>query len=141
MAKSILVIGATDNQGDSVLRALNVHPAFSSSEYTVYAVTRNPESPSARTIAAKFSAIKIVRGDLSNAQAVFRALPSAPWAVYVMTVVGKNEAAEGKALVGEAIKAGTNYLVFSSVDRSSADGGNTPSNVPHWITKHEICCE
>jgi uncharacterized protein YbjT (DUF2867 family) len=138
MPKAILVIGGTGKQGGSVLRALVAHPAFSSSEYTIYVVTRNPESTSARDLAAKSSAIKLVRGDLSNARAIFRALPSAPRAVYAVTVVGKNEVAEGNALVDEAIKAGVSHLVFSSVDRGNANGGNTPSKVPHWITKHEI---
>jgi uncharacterized protein YbjT (DUF2867 family) len=55
-----------------------------------------------------------------------------------MTPGGKNETAQGKAMIDEAVKAGIPHFVFSSVDRGIANDGNTPSNVEHWDTKHAI---
>ncbi|MCJ1440980.1 MAG: hypothetical protein MMC23_001466 [Stictis urceolatum] len=138
MSKAILITGATGKQGGSVLRALLEHPSFSPSAYTIFAVTRNPESSSAKKLAAKSPAIKLVQGDLKDAPGIFKALPSKPWGVYGMTGLGKNEAAEGIALVDEAVKAGSSHFVFSSVDRGGANDGNIASNVPHFITKHKI---
>ena len=138
MSKSILITGATGKQGGSVLRALLASPSFSSSQYTIYAVTRKLDAASAKSLAAKSPAIKLIPGDLKDAKAIFRALPSKPWGVFAVTMVGKNEETQGKALVVESVKAGVSRLVFSSVDRGSENGGNNRTEVPHFSTKHEI---
>jgi uncharacterized protein YbjT (DUF2867 family) len=138
MNRSILVTGATGKQGGSVVRALLEHPSFSPSTHTIFALTRNPNSPSAQKLAARSDAIKVVAGDPKDARAIFSNLPSKPWGVYVMTNPGKNETTEGNALIDEAVKAGSSHIVLSSVDRGSANGGDIPTEVPHFITKHNI---
>lgn len=50
-----------------------------------------------------------------------------------------NEEKQGKALIDAAVKNGVKHFVYSSVDR----GGETksdvdPTNVPHFISKHNI---
>ena len=138
MSKSFLITGATGKQGGSVLRALLAHPSFSPSQHTIYAVTRKPDSASAKSLAARSPAVKLVPGDLKNASAIFSSLPSKPWGVYGVTMPGKNEEGEGKALVSESVKAGVSRFVFSSVDRGTGNGGNNRTDVPHFITKHEV---
>lgn len=49
-----------------------------------------------------------------------------------------NEAQQGKAVVDEAIKAGALFFVYSSVDRHGADSIRNPTQVPHFVSKHEI---
>ncbi|KAI4150715.1 MAG: hypothetical protein LQ340_003940 [Diploschistes diacapsis] len=140
MSKSILITGATGKQGGAVLRSLLAHPSFSPSSYTIYAVTRDPASASAKRLRSQSPAIRLVEGGLNNAPELFKSLPSSPWGVYLVTMPGKanSEEVEGKAFVDESVKAGVKHLVFSSVERGSANGGFNPTDVPHFATKHKV---
>lgn len=138
MSKAILVIGATGNQGGAVLRALLDNPSFSPETYSIYAVTRNPSSPSATALAAKSPAIKLVTGDLNDVPAIFQSLPSKPWGVFSVQPRGKEEITQGKAIVDEAVKAGVSHFVYTSVDRGGPASDTTPTDVPHFKSKHEI---
>jgi uncharacterized protein YbjT (DUF2867 family) len=55
-----------------------------------------------------------------------------------LKALGKNEEAQGKALVDAALKNGVAHFVFSSVDRGGANSDNDPTIVPHFITKYNI---
>lgn len=138
MSKAILVIGATGNQGGAVLRALLDNPSFSPETYSIYAVTRNPSSPSATALAARSPAIKLVTGDLNDVPAIFQSLPSKPWGVFSVQPRGKEEITQGKAIVDEAVKAGVSHFVYTSVDRGGPASDTTPTDVPHFKSKHEI---
>lgn len=138
MSKAILIIGATGNQGGAVLRALLDNPSFSPETYSIYAVTRNTSSPSATALAAKSSAIKLVTGDLNDVPAIFQSLPSKPWGVFSVQPRGKEEITQGKAIVDEAVKAGVSHFVYTSVDRGGPASDTTPTDVPHFKSKHEI---
>lgn len=138
MSKAILVFGATGKQGSAVVRSLLAHPSFSTSEYTILAATRNVESAGAQRLAQKSPAIKLVKGDLKEAAATFAGLPVKPWGVYAMTMPGKGETASGVQMAEETANAGASHLVFSSVDRGVANDRNSPTDVPHFITKHDI---
>ena len=136
--KIIVVTGATGKQGRSVVEALLQNPSFSASEYIIAVVTRDPTSAAARAFKAKSSAIRIVRGDYKDPSAIFGSLPLRPWAIYIMTIPGKTEVSDGTRMIDAATKAGVTHIVLSTVDRGVANGGNCPSEVPHWQTKHEI---
>lgn len=138
MSKAILIIGATGNQGGAVLRAFLDNPSFSPETYTIYAVTRNPSSRSAKALAAKSPAIKLVTGDLNDVPAIFQSLPSSPWGVFSVQPRGKEEITQGKAIVDEAVKAGVAHFVYTSVDRGGPASDTTPTDVPHFRSKHEI---
>jgi uncharacterized protein YbjT (DUF2867 family) len=140
MSKSILIFGATGKQGGSVLRALIEHPAFTPTEYTILAVTRDPGSPGARRLAELSPAIKLVKGDIAKAEETFRDLPATQlWGVYTMTTPSaKNETRQGIAIAEAAADAGAHRFVFSSVDRGPAEDRNSSTDVPHFITKHDI---
>lgn len=152
LTQAILITGATGKQGGAVLRNLTSHP--SAPQYTILAVTRKPDSPSAQNILKKYPAVKLVQGDLDDVSSIFKSAgsileaegkPSKIWGVFsVQLAMGPGakpgaEERQGKALIDEALNHGVQHFVYSSVDR----GGNekswsNPTQVPHFITKHNI---
>lgn len=135
MSKPILITGATGKQGGFVLRALLAHPKYSPTTYPIYAVTRNPSSPGSARLSALSPSISLIAGDLNDTPAIFSSLPAKPWGVFSVQLPGKTEVPQGKALVDAAFQSGVSHFVYTSVDR---DGGDEPTNVPHFMTKHEI---
>ncbi|MCJ1390208.1 hypothetical protein MMC18_003066 [Xylographa bjoerkii] len=138
MSKPILITGATGKQGGSVLRALLAHPSYSPTTHPIYAVTRNPASASSTRLAALSPAIKLIAGDMNNTPAIFASLPSPPWGVFSVQLPGKTEVPQGTALVDAAVQAGAQKFVYTSVDRHGDASDNDPTNVGHFITKHQI---
>lgn len=156
MSRSILVTGATGKQGGAVIDALLKPPTAQAAEdsapFDILAVTRDPSSASATRLAAKSSTIKLVKGDMDNVPALFEsARAAAPqgniWGVYSVQAVassgGKPEDApetkQGIAMVDEAVKAGVQTFVYSSVDRGGDERSWTnPTPIPHFQTKHLI---
>lgn len=53
----------------------------------------------------------------------------------LVTMPGKNEEAQDKAMVDEAIKAKVSHFVFASLDRND---NSKPTEVPHFASKHNI---
>ncbi|KAG8734678.1 hypothetical protein FRC11_003804, partial [Ceratobasidium sp. 423] len=105
--KVVLVVGATGQQGNAVIRALS-----DSDDYLCLALTRNPESPKAQQLTS-FKNVKLVPGDLSDIQqlrTIFEDASSAAtgaiWGVFVALAfpgLGKN--AEGEETQGKNIAA------------------------------------
>jgi len=146
MSKGLLITGATGKQGGSTIDALVSSPA-NSSDYTILAVTRNANSSSAKELLAKSDKIKIVQGDLNDVPGLFNAANATHsniWGVFSVQVpAGKGQTTEteqtqGKALVDEALKAGVKQFVYSSVDRGGDKSYDNPTNIPHFISKHNI---
>lgn len=147
MSRALLITGATGQQGGAVIDALL---AKRNSDFTILAVTRNPESASAKRLAAKSPSIKVVEGDLHAVPALFSSAKTAAgtmpiWGVYSVQVsMGKDaslesEVQQGTALVDESIKNGVKHFVYSSVERGGEERSwNNPTPVPHFITKHKI---
>lgn len=48
------------------------------------------------------------------------------------------EERQGKALIDSAIKFGVKHFVYSSVDRHGDDSINNKTDIPHFISKHNI---
>lgn len=148
MSKGILVTGATGKQGGATIDALLSSPTVSS-DFTILALTRSPDSASAKKLLSRSENIKIVAGDLNNVPAVFetaKALHPNIWGVFsvqvpVMKFFGPHsteESDQGKALVDSALTHGVRQFVYVSVDRHGDESINNPTEVPHFITKHEI---
>ena len=141
MSRPVFIAGATGKQGGALIRALLDHPSFDEKTYVIYAMTRDPASASAKRLGTKSPAIKLVQGDLNDVPQAFKNLPVKPWGTFILTNPQKKPKPEdviGKTFVDEAIKAGSKHIVFTSVARGSANGGFNPTDVPHFITKHEI---
>ena len=86
MSKVILVTGATGNQGGAVVDAL----LKAKEDFQIIALTRNATSPSAKRLAAKSSAVKVLQGDMNQPQLVFseaKKLVGEPvWGVFMVQV-------------------------------------------------------
>lgn len=141
--KPILVLGGTGKQGGKVIDTILA--SDSKANFTILALTRNPDSPSAKALAAKSTIIKLVKGDLDDTPNVFKAALEASdgqpiWGVFsVLQAVQdgatqERETKQGKAVVDQAIAHNVQIFVYTSVDR----GGEHPTYVPHFISKHDI---
>ncbi|KAH0333870.1 NAD(P)-binding protein, partial [Aureobasidium melanogenum] len=146
MSKALLITGATGKQGGATIDALISSPSHSS-EFTILAVTRNPSSASAVALQKKSPAIKLVTGDLKDVPGVFDAAEAIHKPIHgvfsVQTFMGQGQSVEteeqqGKALVDEALKRGVNHFVYTSLDRGGDKSLENPTNVPHFISKHNI---
>lgn len=141
LPKPLLVLGATGKQGKKLVDTL----LASSESFTILALTRNPDSPSAKALAAKSDTIKLVKGNLDDVPAVFKAAlettnGSPIWGVFSVQqavqdgATQERETKQGKDMVDGAIANNVKVFVYSSVER----GGEDPTYVPHFISKHDI---
>lgn len=142
VSKTLLVTGATGKQGRALIDTLLASSSSSSSStsFNVIALTRKASSSSALALSKRYpSNVRILEGNLSDSRSIFRdakSLTKDPiWGVFgVTTPMGGKEQEQGIALVDAALEAGAERFVFTSVER----GGDHPTEVPHFITKHNI---
>lgn len=127
-ARIILVTGATGTQGGAVASELLERG------YAVRALTRNPDKPAARALAA--AGAEVVRGDFEDPKSLLAAMRGA-YGVFAVTDYwehgGAKEAEHGRALVYAAEDSGIAHFVFSSVAGADADTG-----LAHFETKLAI---
>ncbi|KAK1760269.1 NmrA-like family domain-containing protein 1 [Echria macrotheca] len=145
---NILVVGATGKQGGAVIKALLALPPTNSPPLHILALTRNPSSPSAQSLAAAHKEdgiLEIVQGDTANPEPIFTSRPadSPIHAVFLVTVPppsGKvSEQNQAKPFIDAAVAHGVRHLVFSSVDRGGDERSWTNStDIGHFAAKHEI---
>jgi uncharacterized protein YbjT (DUF2867 family) len=141
MANSILVVGATGKQGRAVIEALLASPE--AKDITIFALTRHPDSASAKSLALKApEKIKVVKGDLNDSSSIFKEVGAPVQAVFLVTLPefglwreSDGEEVKGKALVDAALQNGVKHIVFTSVDRGP---DQTDTDVPHFISKAKI---
>ncbi|KAG2413025.1 hypothetical protein HFD88_010584 [Aspergillus terreus] len=136
---AVLIPGATGRQGGAIIRNLILRKA----PFEILAVTRDPSSSSAQKLAKLSTNIKLVKGDLDSPAVIFhnaQRLTKAPiWGVYSVALMNKAEESQGKALIDESIRQKVKFFVCSSVDRGGQDRSfNNPTNIPHFMTKHNI---
>lgn len=141
LRRTLLVTGATGKQGRALIESLLALPE--SANYTILALTRKSSSQSASSIASKSTKIKLVEGNLDDCPAIFAAASKASsdpiWGVFGLTTpFSGREEKHGKALVDAALASGVRQFVFSSVERGGEKSSITPTQVPHFITKHNI---
>jgi len=124
--RTVLVIGATGQQGGSVARELIARG------HQVLAATRNVESAAAKALAdqgADLVQVDLTGGLLADA---FKNVDS----VFAMTTFFEKgtdaETKQGIAIADAAKEAGVGHLVFSSVG-----GADRVTGVPHFDSKHE----
>ncbi|HLN80168.1 MAG TPA: NmrA/HSCARG family protein [Thermoanaerobaculia bacterium] len=127
--KTVLVTGATGNQGGSV-----AHELLSGGGYRVRAMTRKPDSEKARAL--KQAGAEIVAGDLNDEASLRKAMQGA-WGVFAVQntweagVEGEEE--QGKRQAKVARDAGVQHYVYTSV--ASAD---RKTGIPHFENKWRI---
>jgi len=144
MAKPVItVFGATGAQGGGLARALLADPRRN---FSVRAVTRKPDGPAARALAAAGAAV--VLADLDDGASVRRALDGAYGAFFVTNfwehLSGAKEEAQAQLLAGAAAETGVRHAIWSTLEDTRdfipADGRRMPVleqryNVPHFDAK------
>ncbi len=131
-AQTVLVFGATGQQGGSVARAL-LHRGW-----RVRALVRDPFSAGAAALAARGAELVVgtfedraaMRSAMAGVDGVFSVQPSSPGG----TVTDEQEVRYGITIADLAVECGVKHLVYSSGSAT----GETPTGVAHYDTKAEI---
>ena len=130
MARSLLIIGATGNQGGAAIDALLDQPQ----DWSLRALVRNPDSERAQALAQR--GVNIVRGDLDDAESIERAVAGTYGVYSVQTPQDggpEREAKQGIMVANAAKDAGVSHFVYSSVA-----GAERHSGVPHFESKWRV---
>lgn len=125
---SVLVMGATGNQGGAVVRHLLPKG------HRIRTLTRNPDSPKAKQLAQQ--GVEVLKGDFTDSGSVVKAAQGMD-TVFAMTTPFETgveaEAKQGIDLVDAVKQAGVGHLVFNSV--ASADRN---TGIPHFDSKYKV---
>lgn len=126
--KSILVFGATGNQGGGVAEKLIENG------WDVRAVSRDIDQPAAQKLRNKGA--KIIQADMDDKRSLVKAMEDI-YGVYsvqpIYTSDPDKEIQHGKAVADAAKQAGIDHFVYGSVG-----GANRDSGVPHFETKWQV---
>ena len=128
MSLPILVIGATGQQGGSVVNALLAKGV------KVRGLTRKLDS--AKAVALKEQGVKMVQGDFDHADSITAAAQNVSVAWFMSTPFEAGEAAatkQGNATIDALKAAKVPHIVFSSV--ASAD---KKTGIPHFDSKFKV---
>lgn len=125
--KTVLVLGATGQQGGAVARELLAR------DWAVRALVRDPGKDAARALAA--AGADLVQGDLDEPASLKAAVDGA---YGVFSVQGGEsgpaaETAQGKAITAAAAEANVEHFVYTSVGGAERDSG-----IPHFECKWDI---
>ncbi|KAF5373030.1 hypothetical protein D9758_001648 [Tetrapyrgos nigripes] len=131
MSKLIAVTGATGQQGGSVISFLLKESAGT---FAIRAITRNPDSPASKALAAK--GIEVVRAELSSLEETTKAFEGA-WGVFGVTQFYEHgyekEQLHGKNIVEAAKAANVKHIVWSTVE-----GREGECKAISWVSKAQI---
>ncbi|UNI20870.1 hypothetical protein JDV02_006919 [Purpureocillium takamizusanense] len=128
--KLITVYGATGVQGGSVVNSLLQNK---SGDFSVRAISRDPESDKAKALASR--GVEVVKGDGFSKDQMLEAFKGS-WAAFVNTNStdpnlnqpdGLTESGLGKIIVDAAFEAGVQHLLYSGLaSASAATNGEIP---------------
>ena len=125
---SVLVIGATGNQGGAVVR--NLLPKG----HRIRTLTRNSDSPKAKQLADQ--GVEVLKGDFADSDSLVKAATGVD-TVFAMTTPYESgveaEVKQGIDLADAVKQAGVGHLVFTSV--ASADRN---TGIPHFDSKYKV---
>lgn len=125
---SVLVIGATGNQGGSVVKFLLPKG------YHIRTLTRKLDSPAAKRLTEQ--GVEVVKGDFSDSDSLLKAA-SGMDTVYAMTTPfeagPEAETRQGISIVDSVKKAAVGHLIFGSVANADRKTG-----IPHFDSKYEV---
>jgi uncharacterized protein YbjT (DUF2867 family) len=129
MTLPIAVIGATGQQGRSVIDAL--HDA----DAPVRALVRNPDSSAARALRA--AGADVVQADQEDSESLADALAGVASLFYMTTFEGPEgpagEVRRGHAVADAAARANIPHVVYSSVG-----GAERGTGIPHFESKFDV---
>lgn len=129
-AKTILVTGATGNQGGAVARHL-----LQRGNFAVRAFVRDPNKPAAQAL--QQVGAELVVGDFSDRASLDRALQGAYGVFSVQTFLKEGgleaEIRDGKTVADAAKASGIQHFVYSSVGSAERNTG-----IPHFDSKYQV---
>lgn len=126
--QTILVTGATGNQGGAIARHLLQRG------FTVRAFVRDPNKPAAQAL--KQAGAELLEGDLNDRTSLDRSLQGVSGVFSVQTFTNEGldgEIRQGKAVADAAKAAGIQHFVYSSVGSAERNTG-----IPHFDSKFQI---
>ncbi|KAF3071096.1 putative nucleoside-diphosphate-sugar epimerase family protein [Daldinia childiae] len=141
---TILVVGATGQQGGSVLAELSQQLSTTpEAKVKVFALTRTASSPKAQALPSKYPSLdlSVVEGDVQHPEPIFKAHSDID-TVFSYTTP-PDEEPQATHLIDAACAHATpekpTHFVFSSVDRGGEPKSwDTPTDVPHFAQKHNV---
>tara|TARA_R110002003_G_scaffold234_2_gene16900 strand:- start:11711 stop:12643 length:933 start_codon:yes stop_codon:yes gene_type:complete len=140
MAKILVVVGATGQQGGSVVDAV-LRDAQLSKEYTIRGTSRDPDQASAQALAKK--GVEVVKADVEDAASLKQAFDGAH-VVFANTVTVydghtyEHEVNHGRALADAAVAAGVPYYIWSTLPNAGKISGGKLKNMGHFDGKEEV---
>jgi uncharacterized protein YbjT (DUF2867 family) len=160
--RTIVVLGATGNQGSGVVRALLAKNSPDKVLFSVRAVTRDPDSPQAQRLLATYpeastsgsGQLQLVAGDVYDRTSLERAfrgvcgvfavtnnrLPTSPGSNRMIETEEdlKHELTAGENIVAAAKGCGVSHFVFSSLPNIAEASGGRFRKVFHFDHKFQI---
>ncbi|GLA01347.1 hypothetical protein AnigIFM60653_011599 [Aspergillus niger] len=140
MSKILVVVGATGQQGSSIINSILSDPKLSQ-EYTIRGTTRDPNSPKAQALAAK--GIEIVTANFNEPESLQRAFTGAH-TVFANTPTiydghtYEHEVAHGRALIDAAVAVGVPFYIYSTLPSISKISQGWLKNGGHFDGKEEV---
>ncbi|GFN20656.1 NmrA/HSCARG family protein [Aspergillus tubingensis] len=140
MSKILVVVGATGQQGSSVIDAIISDPKLSQ-EYTIRGTTRDLNSPKSQSLISK--GIEIVAADFDDPESLQRAFTGAHvvFANTPTTYDGhtyEHEVTHGRALIDAAVAVGVPYYIYSTLPSISKISQEWLKNGGHFDGKEEV---
>lgn len=139
MPQLLVVFGATGQQGSSVVNSVVRDPELSK-QWKVRGVTRDTSKPAAQEL--QRNGVEVVCGDWDDEASIKAALQDAHTVFYMTPTMYApggyaKELQRGKAIADAAVAAGVQYLIYSSLYRTSAISGGK-STVESFDIKTDV---
>lgn len=140
MSKILAVLGATGNQGGSIANYVVSDPVLSK-EYSVRALTRDPQKTESQNLASK--GMKVAAADVDDIESLKKAFVGAHTVFSVTTTIyddqtKEREVCQGRTVADAAVAAGVQYLIFSTLSSPALVSQGKYKNAVHFDSKYEV---
>lgn len=134
MTTTVLVVGATGNQGGAVVDQLLAANDDADDEFAVHGLTRDASSENAQVLAER--GVTVVEGDLGDKESLRAAVEDVD-AVFAVTnyfITGfEGEIEQGTNIAEVAAESDIDHFIFSSVG-----GADRAEEVEHFVSKYRV---
>jgi nucleoside-diphosphate-sugar epimerase len=84
MTETLLITGPTGKQGSAVIDAL--FASSNTSDFRIFALTRHPEHPQAKTLTNKHPTVSLIKGNLDDPETVVTSIGTPIWGVFSVQI-------------------------------------------------------